>query len=131
MKRILLSATLIGFAAAPAFAADLPRKAPPMAPVAAPVWNWSGFYIGAHGGGGWGRSDVTHSTIFAAPGLAFPLDAAAVTTASSPNLRPNGWIAGVHAGYNVQTGNFVWGLEGDISYFRLRASSAGTFPFPS
>jgi outer membrane immunogenic protein len=131
MKRILLSATLIGLAAAPAFAADLPRKAPPVAPVAAPVWNWTGFYIGAHGGGVWGRDDITHSTVFAPAGLAFPVDAAAVTASSSPNLKPNGWIAGVHAGYNMQTGNFVWGLEGDISYFRLRANAGGIFPFPS
>jgi len=131
MKRILLSATLIAFAAAPAFAADLPRKAPPVAPVAAPVWNWTGFYIGAHGGGVWGRADISHSAILAPAGQAFPIDAAAVTTASSPNLRPNGWLAGGHVGYNMQTGNFVWGLEGDLSWFRLRGNAAGTFPFPS
>jgi outer membrane immunogenic protein len=130
MKRFLLGAALIGLAAVPAFAADLPRKAPMPAPVAAPVWNWAGFYIGAHGGGAWGRDDITHSTIFAAPG-AFAIDAAAVTASSSPLLNPNGFIAGVHAGYNVQTGSFVWGIEGDISYFRLRASANGTFPFPS
>ena len=40
-----------------AHAADLPRKyvkAP--VPVAAP-FNWTGFYVGAHGGGGWGKND--------------------------------------------------------------------------
>jgi len=131
MKRILLSATLIGLGAAPAFAADLPRKAPPVAPVAAPVWNWTGFYIGAHGGGVWGRADITHSPVAAPPGFAFAVDAAAVTAANSPQLKPNGFMAGAHAGYNFQTGNFVWGLEGDFSYFRLRANTAGIFPFPS
>ena len=131
MKHTLVGAALVSLIAAPALAADLPRKAPVVAPVAAPVWNWTGFYVGAHGGGVWGRANITHSTVFAPAGLAFPEDAAAVTAASSPSLKPNGFLAGVHAGYNWQNGNFVWGLEGDVSYFRLRASSAGTFPFPS
>jgi outer membrane immunogenic protein len=131
MNRILVGAALIGLTAAPAFAADLPMTAPVAVPALAPAWNWTGFYIGAHGGGVWGRDEITHSAILAAPGVAFPIDAVAVTTASSPQLNPNGWIAGVHAGYNVQTGSFVWGIEGDASYFRLRANSADTFPFPS
>jgi len=99
--------------------------------VAAPVWNWTGFYIGASGGGTWGRAEITHSVIPAPAGQALPEDAAAVTAASSPLLNPNGIVAGGHAGFNYQTGSFVWGLEGDFSYFRLRANSAGTFPFPS
>src|SRR5207249_4846635 len=38
-------------------AADLPPayKAPPPPPVVAPAYNWSGFYIGGHFGGGWAR----------------------------------------------------------------------------
>jgi len=129
VNRWLIGAALIGLAVTPASAADLPVKAP--APAAAPVWNWTGFYIGAHGGGAWGRADIAHSAIAAPPGFAFPVDAAAVTAANSPQLKPNGFIAGVHAGYSYQTGSFVWGLEGDLSYFRLRASTAGIFPFPS
>lgn len=131
MKRILLSVALIGLAAVPAAAADIPMKAPVAAPVAVPVWNWTGFYIGASGGGAWGRDEIAHSAVIASAGQAFPIDAAAVTTASSPQLDPKGFIAGVHAGYNIQSGGFVFGLEGDFSYFRLRANTVGTFPFPS
>ena len=55
MKRVVTATIgLLAFAAAPALAADLPVKAPPMAP--APVWNWTGFYIGVNGGYSWGRS---------------------------------------------------------------------------
>jgi len=43
-------------AAAPALAADLPLKVPP---AAAAVWSWSGFYVGAHGGYGWGHDSLT------------------------------------------------------------------------
>src|SRR2546422_1835566 len=57
MKKLYLTA--IGIAAlglaTPASAADMaarPYKAPP--PVVAPIYDWSGFYIGANGG--WGNS---------------------------------------------------------------------------
>ena len=55
MKKFLLATVgLVALGmAAPASAADLaarPYKAPP--PVVA-VYDWSGFYIGANGGGGW------------------------------------------------------------------------------
>src|ERR1700756_2565870 len=38
----------------PASAADLPVKAP----IASPVYDWTGFYIGANAGFGWGRNDA-------------------------------------------------------------------------
>jgi outer membrane immunogenic protein len=55
MKKIVLTATAFAALAAPAFAADLPArpvKAPP--PMLAPIYDWTGFYIG--GNGGWGES---------------------------------------------------------------------------
>src|SRR6266849_6346056 len=61
MKKLCLS-TVAGaalVAACSANAADLgPRpayKAPPPPPVVAPVYNWTGFYVGGHFGGGWAR----------------------------------------------------------------------------
>jgi outer membrane immunogenic protein len=55
MKRLLVAASLLSLATA-ASAADLPArpytKAPP--PVLSPAYNWSGFYVGAMGGAGWG-----------------------------------------------------------------------------
>src|SRR5579859_4236638 len=62
LHRIALvpAVALLGLAAAaPAQAADLSvapiYKAPPV--VAAPAYNWSGFYLGANGGGSWGTSN--------------------------------------------------------------------------
>ena len=56
MKKFLLGAIGAVAMAAPALAADLPARtytaAPP--PVLAPMYDWSGFYIGANGG--WGES---------------------------------------------------------------------------
>ncbi len=132
MKRILLSAAFITVAAAPAFAADIPVRPPVAAPIVAPVMSWTGFYIGLNGGGTWGKAQVTHSPLVPAPGLAFPVDAAAVTAATSPDLKLDGWTFGGHFGYNWQfSSNWLVGLEADISYFRLRGTSSGTFPFPS
>ena len=106
-------------------------RPPVAAPVVAPVMSWTGFYSGLNGGGTWGTARVTHSPVVAA-GRAFPIDAAAVTTASSPDLRLDGFTVGGHFGYNWQfSQNWLIGLEADVSYFRLRGSSNGTFPFPS
>ena len=66
MKKFwLATVALVAFGiAAPASAADLGArpytKAPP--PVVTPVYDWSGFYIGANGGGAWSRNcwDVTN-----------------------------------------------------------------------
>ena len=59
MRRILLSAVM-SLAALPAFAADLPsRVTPAPSPImAAPVYNWTGFYIGANAGYTWGYGDA-------------------------------------------------------------------------
>ena len=57
--RRFLSTTLLAGAAVfaltqAASAADLPVKAP----VVAPPYNWTGFYVGANIGYSWGRQDV-------------------------------------------------------------------------
>src|SRR5260370_20689108 len=45
---------------APAMAADMPLKARP-APLMAPAWSWTGFYIGINGGGSVGNDSSTAS----------------------------------------------------------------------
>jgi len=86
---MLLSATS-------AVAADLSLaplyKAPPPP---APAYDWSGFYVGVNGGGGWGHSWWNANT------TGFPL---------------SGGQAGGTAGYNWQTGNVVFGIEGDLDW---------------
>jgi hypothetical protein len=44
----------VGLLEAPAFASDLPAKAPVnKAPITAPSYDWGGFYAGVNFGGGW------------------------------------------------------------------------------
>ena len=49
MRRITLGIVGAVFIASFASAADLPRKAAPIMPVA-PVYSWTGFYVGGHVG---------------------------------------------------------------------------------
>jgi len=67
MKKILLSSIALTalIAAAPAGAADMAVAPRYQAP--APIWSWTGFYIGGHFGAGWGTKDWT--SITTAPGF--------------------------------------------------------------
>jgi outer membrane immunogenic protein len=113
-KTLAAAATAIALASAPAFAADLPMKAAPM-PVA--VWSWTGFYIGAHVGAGWGETESTITGFSAAfPAIVAPGGAIA-GTANLPfnqNSR-SGFLGGGQAGANWQSGLFVLGVQGDIA----------------
>ncbi|HEY0223623.1 MAG TPA: outer membrane protein [Pseudolabrys sp.] len=79
------------------------------APVySAPMFTWTGFYVGANAGYGFGKStwDVP------------PTD-----------TKPKGFLGGGTLGYNYQTGSWVWGLEGDVDYSAMKGSTdcAGGF----
>ncbi|MBI3703911.1 MAG: porin family protein [Rhizobiales bacterium] len=110
MKKLLLAGIgLLALGATAASAADIqrrqamPAKAPLYSPV--PVYNWTGFYVGINGGGGWGRSDF---------GPTFP----------TGTFGTSGGMVGGTLGYNWQMGNVVFGLEGDIDWSNIRGSAA-------
>jgi outer membrane immunogenic protein len=91
-------------------AADMAVKAPMVAPP--PVWTWTGFYIGAHVGAGWGTTESTLTdAAIVAPGGAL---AAAFSFPFSQNSR-SGFLGGVQAGYNWQSGWAVFGVQGDFA----------------
>jgi len=105
--------------ALPASAADLPpvTKAPALTP--APVYNWSGFYIGVGVGGRW--TDTTWDTLCLEPislGTGgCPHDVFAGTTrirnANPASFDLSGIRGSVYAGYNWQFASWVFGIEGD------------------
>jgi outer membrane immunogenic protein len=96
--RFLIGAAAMGLVSAPAFAADIPVPAEPLpAPTmveAAPANNWTGFYLGALGGYGWGSDD----------------------TDAVGEFNSDGFDVGGYAGANWQWGNFVIGGEADVMY---------------
>ena len=104
MKSLLVvSAAAAALAAHPALAADLPVKAPVKAPL--PIYNWSGFYIGANAGVSAGVTPIVQTTAFPP----FPPDVVNTSTHD-----PFGAIGGLQAGYNLQSSNWVLGIEGDV-----------------
>ncbi|MGB3900826.1 MAG: outer membrane protein [Mesorhizobium sp.] len=98
---------LIAFAGVPAFAADVVSEEPPApAPVAElPVASWAGPYAGINLGYGFsGRTRIPNG---------------------GPDIKTDGFIGGAFAGYNWQSDNFVYGLEGDLGYNGVKGSSGG------
>jgi outer membrane immunogenic protein len=127
MKTFLFAG--IGFAAlvaAPAVAADLKVKAPVKAPPPAPVYSWTGFYVGLNAGYGWGNlsADIESSD----PASAAFLNQAGIngptfSSSFASSFRQKGGLVGVQAGYNWQfAGNWVAGFETDIQYAHIKDS---------
>ncbi len=99
MKKILLSSVALLGLATGAMAADLPLRAAPPAPIvaAAPIFTWTGFYVGVNAGYGWSDDDFD-----------------AVDFADDED--DGGFVGGAQIGYNYQIGSFVVGLEGDVQF---------------
>ena len=103
-KYLLASVAALGLVAAgAASAADLPsRKGPVVAPVYVPVFTWTGFYVGANAGYGWGNTSTNNL------GQVGDLD---------------GFVGGGQVGYNYQIGQFVLGAEADFQGADLSSGS--------
>ncbi|MCK9913067.1 porin family protein [Microbacteriaceae bacterium K1510] len=91
---------VLGFATA-ASAADLPRREamPAKAPLYAPVYNWTGFYVGVNLGGAWSDSNSNFG-------------------------KASGVVGGGQIGYNWQAAGspLVLGIEADIQGTSLKSS---------
>jgi outer membrane immunogenic protein len=100
-----------GIAALALLAAPLAARAADLGPMpfkgpayVAPVFSWTGFYVGLNAGYGFGKSDWD-----------FP---------AGTSVSPDGFLGGVTLGYNLQTGRWVWGLESDLDYTAIKKSDA-------
>ena len=104
MRPALLAAcALLALLGGRAFAADMPVKAPAL--VAAPVWTWTGCYVGANGGFGWGRDSLSSGG------------------ADEGQPKFDGWLAGGQVGCNYQVASWVLGAEGMFDFARLTGST--------
>jgi len=109
-----------------ASAADLGRPAPAPVYTKAPVavaYSWTGFYGGVSGGYGWSADDVNTAVgIGQVPPSPQALGDAAALGLHFPT-SPKGFLGGGTLGYNVQTGQFVWGVETDLSWADIKGTS--------
>jgi outer membrane immunogenic protein len=128
MKTVLGALMIASLVAGRAIAADLSVQAPLCkAPPPLPAFNWTGFYIGGTLGGEWARSKYSE-TPTGAYFTARPVGVAHLIEAGTGTLSPSGVIGGGEAGFNWQTGQFVFGAETDISAWNLSRSAAVTVP---
>jgi outer membrane immunogenic protein len=107
MKKLFLATTaLVAFTVA-ASAADLPLRSAPSPIVAAvPVFTWTGFYVGVQAGYAWSEDEAQLFVGGVPVGLG--------TFGVSTDIDSDGFVGGVHAGFNYQIGSFVVGIEGDL-----------------
>jgi outer membrane immunogenic protein len=104
MKKLLLGVVgLVALSAAPAFAADLPARTYTKAPaMIAAVYDWTGFYVGLNGGGGFSHNCWTNSSVAGVP----------VASVSEGCHDASGGMVGGQIGYRWQSANWVFGVEG-------------------
>src|SRR6266545_3588963 len=113
----LCAAAIVALLSNPANAADLPRKAPPLA--APPVYNWTGFYI--KGGGGYGTWSADTITIDddGPCDLCFPI-----------RQGGRGWFGTVGGGFDVQLSDrWVIGAFADIDFGSIKGNIQDQGPF--
>jgi outer membrane immunogenic protein len=106
MKNFLVVAVAAAaLCGAPALAADMPQPAPVYKAAPAPVFNWTGIYVGGTAGYGWGESQMCD-----------------FSGACTPHYNIDGFVGGGTLGYNWQAMGSPWvfGLETDMSYAHVR-----------
>jgi outer membrane immunogenic protein len=116
-SQLLLGAAVWVLSAGAAAAADMPMKAMP-APVAAPVFSWTGCYLGVHAGGGATRSSFSDNL------------RGNISSEDFASARDwgNGGLAGGQIGCNYQTGILVMGIEGEGYWSGMKARREASFP---
>jgi outer membrane immunogenic protein len=113
---ILAGAAFAGLGSVIAQGADMtpPYGTPVPPPVPVPSYNWTGIYFGVNGGYAFGQS--TPMSLYSSDFSAF-------------NFSTNGWLGGLTAGAQIQSGRTVMGVEANIDWTNINGSSSGTVKF--
>lgn len=132
MRTLTIGSLAVGaLIATPAMAADMATPAPrtvatPYVPAPAPTW--TGCYVGLNGGYGWNNGHSSYTNDPNAPnadivnGLPGPIALAFVPVPAATG--GSGALAGGEAGCNVQSGQWVAGLETDIDWTHIAGSGS-------
>jgi outer membrane immunogenic protein len=119
MRKVLSVCAALALMGVSAQAADvLVKKAPQRS--AAPVWSWTGFYLGGHLGGAWGRSDWFEDASESGGGFNPGFQDAAIGASSL--------IGGGQVGADYQSGWAVFGVQADADLANLNATQGTCFP---
>jgi outer membrane immunogenic protein len=119
-KHVIVGAlllSLLGVTAAAAADLQINRPVGYMPP---PAFSWTGFYLGGNVGAGIG---TTETSVNVGPALTALSGMPVSATAPLVSETFNGFIGGIQAGYNWQTGVFVLGVEGDLDAAGLQGTA--------
>lgn len=115
MKRVAVAFLASTFATG-AMAADAVVYEEP-APVEVTFFSWTGGYVGLHAGYAWGQENDDLGEFIE------PAEVVTEDVATADEFDVDGFIGGAHAGYNWQSGNYVFGVEGDLDYANIEGGS--------
>lgn len=114
MKKLLFGTiAFLAFTAVTA-AADQPVGQAYYGPAYVPVYNWTGLYLGVHGGYAWGRDSDTEKV----SGTHYLSD-----FSPDGDAYPEGGLIGGFVGYNWQMWRWVFGVEGNGEYLHATDST--------
>ncbi len=82
-------------------------------PALAGQYNWTGLYLGAHGGYGWADTDYPGANPYVAP-------PAPCGDCGPPRPNLEGGLVGGQIGYNYQLQQVVIGVEADYSFTKMQ-----------
>ena len=119
MKKIAIALTALAAITSTASAADMAaRPYTKAAPMVAAMYDWSGFYIGMNGGGGWSRK-------------CWDLNAAGLATFTPAVAEgchdATGGTVGGQVGYRWQSAAWVFGLEAQGNWADFKSSNVSLF----
>lgn len=104
-KKILLAGAASALMLGGAQAADI---------IEPTAYDWTGPYIGLQGGYAWGENDASAEALIDEVILFASEDV--TLNGEEGSIAIDGFVGGVHAGYNWQSDSLVLGLEGDIEF---------------
>ncbi len=120
MRKFLSGTAALMALAGPAISADLKTPAYKARPAIAPIWNWSGCFVGGHVAGLWAKST---EWIVRTPNGAF-------FGQSLGGHAIDSWIGGAQAGCDYQfSGGFVIGIQGDYAWADAQGSHDSALEF--
>jgi outer membrane immunogenic protein len=131
MKTFSLIGTIFAaLSASSAMAADVAPRLPMKAPVASSNVNWTGFYLGANVGAGWGSRSVDYTANDPATVLMFGTGFGGAPPSTS--FKSSGAIGGLQLGYNWQLNrNWLVGVETDFDWSAIKGSGSNTGIIPA
>lgn len=132
LKTSSLALGAIAIMAGAASAADLPsrKSAPPL--FASPAFSWTGFYIGANAGIGFGSNNGNANSVFLpANSVIGSLGTSGTLSTGRGGSDDNVFVGGGQLGYNYQLTpgrGLVVGIEADLQYVNMRGRNGAFAP---